>query len=405
MAFNSEEEEVNLQYFCHNCDGMVTEIEYTDDGTLKCTKCNEQYVEIVDPEDPVDTNDQTSSTSNNHNHNPNNNNPQAAPTNPQWQTFRNANGQQIFYWSNNNNGAGMLGNNNNNHNNHNNNNSNHAPPPFNTNMFQNIGRMMNQAMMGMNRGGAGGGGGNINFADFGNFNLGGGFGNMGAFMQEFGNIAQHGPPPTANNVIDELPEYAYNGPVDKDSDSDTESGNDDNENVHHMHDDDNGDDQHTQSTAKTTTATTTMDEDENGNGDEETKESDDDKKNRECAICKEKFHKGELVKELPCTHRYHKDCITPWLHRRNTCPTCRHRLRTDNAMFERMEDARQDNRNGQENPVGFMLNQMFGPLPNATFQMNMNVNNNGNNASNANNGSSNNDNGNNNNNNNNASNN
>mmetsp|Transcript_26532 Transcript_26532/g.43419 ORF Transcript_26532/g.43419 Transcript_26532/m.43419 type:complete len:276 (+) Transcript_26532:124-951(+) len=155
----------------------------------------------------------------------------------------------------------------------------------------------------------------------------------------------------------------------------------------------------------TTTATTTMDEDENGNGDEETKESDDDKKNRECAICKEKFHKGELVKELPCTHRYHKDCITPWLHRRNTCPTCRHRLRTDNAMFERMEDARQDNRNGQENPVGFMLNQMFGPLPNATFQMNMNVNNNGNNASNANNGSSNNDNGNNNNNNNNASNN
>ena len=36
----SEEEEPELQYYCHNCDDLVTNIEYADDGTIKCNICN-----------------------------------------------------------------------------------------------------------------------------------------------------------------------------------------------------------------------------------------------------------------------------------------------------------------------------------------------------------------------------
>merc|ERR1719410_3246811 len=118
----------------------------------------------------------------------------------------------------------------------------------------------------------------------------------------------NGPPPTASNTINNLPEYQY------------KSNKDDN------------------------------------------KENESDCKNKECAICKEPFVSGDLLKELPCKHRYHKDCIMPWLTKRNTCPVCRYRLPTDNAFYEQMQNARNNN-NGNNGPPPFNLffNQMFGP--------------------------------------------
>ena len=47
----------------------------------------------------------------------------------------------------------------------------------------------------------------------------------------------------------------------------------------------------------------------------------------ECAICQEEFKTGETFVPLPCNdihpHKFHKDCIKPWLRNNNTCPTCR----------------------------------------------------------------------------------
>ncbi len=47
-----------------------------------------------------------------------------------------------------------------------------------------------------------------------------------------------------------------------------------------------------------------------------------------CSICTEDFRKGEEVRVLPCNHKFHPDCVDPWLlNVSGTCPLCRIDLR------------------------------------------------------------------------------
>jgi E3 ubiquitin-protein ligase RNF115/126 len=53
-----------------------------------------------------------------------------------------------------------------------------------------------------------------------------------------------------------------------------------------------------------------------------------------CSVCKDIFEVSQIVLKLPCKHVFHEDCIMPWLKERNSCPTCRHELPTDDPDYE-----------------------------------------------------------------------
>ena len=42
-----------------------------------------------------------------------------------------------------------------------------------------------------------------------------------------------------------------------------------------------------------------------------------------CAICQEEMIATSDAVRLPCGHSYHEDCLTKWLTKQHTCPTCR----------------------------------------------------------------------------------
>ncbi|EDQ87973.1 uncharacterized protein MONBRDRAFT_26652, partial [Monosiga brevicollis MX1] len=42
-----------------------------------------------------------------------------------------------------------------------------------------------------------------------------------------------------------------------------------------------------------------------------------------CAVCLDDLEPGVMIRQLPCQHLFHKDCIDPWLEAHYTCPLCK----------------------------------------------------------------------------------
>jgi len=42
---------------------------------------------------------------------------------------------------------------------------------------------------------------------------------------------------------------------------------------------------------------------------------------QQCCICLRGYKERQFIRQLPCRHRFHRDCIDEWLqHRHPTCP-------------------------------------------------------------------------------------
>ncbi|GLT27655.1 hypothetical protein SLA2020_026370 [Shorea laevis] len=62
----------------------------------------------------------------------------------------------------------------------------------------------------------------------------------------------------------------------------------------------------------------------------------------ECVVCLEEWGAGEVVKEMPCNHRFHGECIEKWLGIHGSCPVCRYKMPVDEeeAGKEREDERR-----------------------------------------------------------------
>jgi E3 ubiquitin-protein ligase RNF38/44 len=52
--------------------------------------------------------------------------------------------------------------------------------------------------------------------------------------------------------------------------------------------------------------------------------------NKKCIICMTEYEPNEALKLLPCTHRFHAQCIEQWLKDHSKCPICKKDARTRN---------------------------------------------------------------------------
>lgn len=76
-----------------------------------------------------------------------------------------------------------------------------------------------------------------------------------------------------------------------------------------------------------------------------------------CSVCKDDFLVDQQLVKLPCNHVFHDECILPWLNERNSCPTCRFELKTDDSDYEsRKKEKRDQVRQTANNNLGINNN-------------------------------------------------
>ncbi|TYH91003.1 hypothetical protein ES332_A13G087700v1 [Gossypium tomentosum] len=64
----------------------------------------------------------------------------------------------------------------------------------------------------------------------------------------------------------------------------------------------------------------------------------------ECVVCLEEWKPGEVVKEMPCKHKFHDECIQKWLVIHGSCPVCRYKMPVDEEDMGKKRDEERSRR-------------------------------------------------------------
>ena len=57
-------------------------------------------------------------------------------------------------------------------------------------------------------------------------------------------------------------------------------------------------------------------------------------KEDKCPICLQKYKSADIIKEFPCKHIFHKNCIFKWLKQSNVCPICKNDISEEIKKIE-----------------------------------------------------------------------
>ena len=52
-------------------------------------------------------------------------------------------------------------------------------------------------------------------------------------------------------------------------------------------------------------------------------------KENKCPICLQNYKGVDIIKEFPCKHIFHKNCILKWIKNSNKCPLCKYDITND----------------------------------------------------------------------------
>ncbi|KDP30629.1 hypothetical protein JCGZ_16194 [Jatropha curcas] len=54
----------------------------------------------------------------------------------------------------------------------------------------------------------------------------------------------------------------------------------------------------------------------------------------QCSVCLDDLEVGTEAKEMPCKHKFHSNCLLPWLELHSSCPVCRFQLPADESKSD-----------------------------------------------------------------------
>lgn len=86
-------------------------------------------------------------------------------------------------------------------------------------------------------------------------------------------------------------------------------------------------------------------------------------KHLQCMVCFEDYILDESVRELPCSHLYHNDCIVPWLEMHGTCPVCRSTVESSSSSADSDRQCSADNADTPSSTAADQQSEGVSPSP------------------------------------------